>query len=199
VTATILLIRHAAHMELGSALSGRRRNVALSPDGLKQAAILGHLLGPTPIAAVYSSPLQRAWHTARDVAAPHELEPVIADGLEEVNFGAWTGRSFIDLEGDPRWKLWNERRGEARAPDGESMAEAVRRAAAELASLAAAHNGETIVAVSHCDIIRGVVALHLGLPLDNLLRFDVDPASLTRLAADGEGARIVSVNERLHP
>jgi broad specificity phosphatase PhoE len=78
------------------------------------------------------------------------------------------------------------------------MAEAVARAVAALAEMAREHDGETLVAVSHCDIIRGVIAHHLGLPLDNLLRFDVDPASVSRIAIGTWGARIISVNERLY-
>jgi broad specificity phosphatase PhoE len=55
-----------------------------------------------------------------------------------------------------------------------------------------------VVAVSHCDIIRGLIAYYLGLPLDNLLRFDIDPASVSRLMVGSWGARVISVNERLY-
>jgi probable phosphoglycerate mutase len=198
VTAVILLVRHASHVELGRILSGRRRDVSLSKEGLEQAAIVADLLGTEPLAAVYSSPRERAYYTAREIAEPHDLKVQIADGLDELDFGRWTGLSFDDLEGDPAWQEWNEARASARPPDGESMAEAAERAAAALAQLAAAHPGEVIVAVSHCDIIRGVIAVHLGLPLDNLLRFDVDPASVSRIAVGDWGARVMSVNERLY-
>ena len=73
VTATIFLIRHAAHVELGRTLSGRRRDIALSPDGLEQAEIVADLLGVEPLAAVYSSPRERAYYTARAIAEQHEL------------------------------------------------------------------------------------------------------------------------------
>lgn len=198
LTATILLVRHAAHVELGVALSGRRRDVALSAEGLEQAAILADLLGTAPIAAIYSSPRERAWYTAREIAEPHGLKPVIVDDLDEVDFGEWTGRSFAELDGLPEWQLWNSGRGTARAPGGESMAEAVARAASALSGLVRDHDGETIVAVSHCDVIRGIIAHHLGLDLDHLLRFDVDPASLSRLTLGDWGARINSINERLY-
>ncbi|HEY0444851.1 MAG TPA: histidine phosphatase family protein [Allosphingosinicella sp.] len=198
MTAVILLVRHASHVELGRILSGRRRDVSLSKEGLEQAAIVADLLGTEPLAAVYSSPRERAYYTAREIAEPHDLKVQIADGLDELDFGRWTGLSFDDLEGDPAWQEWNEARASARPPDGESMAEAAERAAAALAQLAAAHPGEVIAAVSHCDIIRGVIAVHLGLPLDNLLRFDVDPASVSRIAVGDWGARVMSVNERLY-
>jgi broad specificity phosphatase PhoE len=198
VTATILLVRHAAHVELGTVLSGRRRDVALSREGLEQAAIVADLLSTAPLAAVYSSPRERAWYTARDIAEPHALEVRIAEGLDEVDFGDWTGRPFAELEGDPAWRAWNEARGSARAPGGESMAEAAARAIASLAEMARDHDGETLAVVSHCDIIRGAIAHHLGLPLDRLLRFDVDPASVSRIAIGAWGAHIISVNERLY-
>ncbi|MBV8688253.1 MAG: histidine phosphatase family protein [Alphaproteobacteria bacterium] len=198
MTATLLLIRHAAHVELGRTLSGRRRDVALSGEGLEQAEIVSDLLAVEPLVAVYSSPRERAWYTARAIADAHELQVDVADDLDEVDFGDWTGMSFNDLEGDPAWNAWNEERATARPPGGESMAEAVARAAAALQAIAAAHPGGTVACISHCDIIRGLIAHYLGLPLGNLLRFDIDPASVSRLALGSWGARIMTVNERLY-
>src|SRR3954465_15256078 len=104
MTATALLVRHAAHAELGTLLSGRRRDVALSREGLEQAAIVADLLSTAPLAAIYSSPRERAWYTARDIAEPHGLKVGVAEGLDEVDFGDWSGRSFAELEGDPGWR-----------------------------------------------------------------------------------------------
>jgi ribonuclease H / adenosylcobalamin/alpha-ribazole phosphatase len=198
MTTTILLVRHAAHVELGTTLSGRRRDVALCVEGLEQAAILADLLGTASIAAIYSSPRERAWYTAREIAEPHGLKPIILDDLDEVDFGEWTGRSFAELDSLAEWQRWNSARATARAPGGESMAGAVSRSSSVLAGLVLDHDGETIVAVSHCDIIRGIIAHHLGLGLDHLLRFEVDPASVSRLTLGAWGARIISVNERLY-
>ncbi|HEX9932111.1 MAG TPA: histidine phosphatase family protein [Allosphingosinicella sp.] len=198
MTLTLLLIRHAAHVELGRTLSGRRRDVALSEDGLQQAEIVADLLAVEPIAAVYSSPRERAWYTARELADRLGQKVRASDGLDEVDFGEWTGRSFDALEGEPDWDQWNSARSIARPPGGESMAEAVDRASAEVARIASEHRGETVAAVSHCDVIRGLVAFYLGLPLDNLLRFDIDPASVSRLVIGDWGARVMSVNERLY-
>jgi broad specificity phosphatase PhoE len=198
VTATILLIRHAAHVELGITLTGRRKDVSLSRDGLDQAAIVADLLGVEPIDAVYSSPRERAFYTAREIAEPHEHEVNLSEALDEVDFGEWTGRRFDELEGDPLWDEWNEARSRARPPGGELMAEAVARAVAALEAIATEWPDGTVAAVSHCDIIRGVIAHYLGLPLDNLLRFDIDPASVSRLKVGSWGARVMSVNERLY-
>lgn len=172
--------------------------MALSKEGLEQAEIVADLLGVEPLAAVYSSPRERAYYTAREIADAHELKVSIADGLDEVDFGGWTGMSFDALEGEPDWHGWNEARGTARPPGGESMAEAATRAVETLAMIAGEHPDQKVAAVSHCDVIRGVIAHLLGLPLDNLLRFDVDPASVSRIAIGTWGARVISINERLY-
>jgi ribonuclease H / adenosylcobalamin/alpha-ribazole phosphatase len=198
VTTEILLVRHATHVELGRILSGRRRDVALSSDGLEQAAIVADLLGVEPIAAVYSSPRERAYYTAREIADRHEQKVRVADALDEIDFGDWSGRSFDDLVDDPEWRHWNEARATARAPNGETMGEACERAVAALDEMAREHEDGTIALVSHCDIIRAIIAHHLGLSLDNILRFDVAPASVSRLALGAWGGRVVSVNERLY-
>jgi broad specificity phosphatase PhoE len=78
------------------------------------------------------------------------------------------------------------------------MAEAVARSTGALEAIAADHAGAAVACVSHCDIIRGVLAHYLGLPLGNMLRFDIDPASVSRLALGSWGARIMTVNERLY-
>jgi broad specificity phosphatase PhoE len=172
--------------------------VSLSREGLEQAEIVADLLGVEPLAAVYSSPRERAYYTARQIAEQHEMQVSILDALDEVDFGDWTGKSFDALEGDPLWDAWNSERGSARPPGGEAMSEAVARAVGGLEGIAADHADQMIAAVSHCDIIRGVIAHYLGLPLDNMLRFDIDPTSVSRLVVGSWGARVMSVNERLY-
>lgn len=172
--------------------------MALSREGLEQAEIVADLLGTEPLAAVYSSPRERAWYTARMIAEPHDLKAEISDALDEVDFGDWTGKCFNELEGDAAWDEWNSARGAARPPGGESMTEAVARGVAGIEEIARLHPDRTLAAVSHCDMIRGIIAHYLGLPLDNLLRFDVEPASVSRLVVGAWGARVQSINERLY-
>lgn len=53
-----------------------------------------------------------------------------------------------------------------------------------------------IVAVSHADMIKAALAYTLGLPLQNLDRFDIDPGSISRLTIGGWGSKVLSINER---
>lgn len=196
MTATILLIRHAAHSHLGRILSGRTSDVALSSQGAAQAAHLAQELANAPIDAIHTSPVQRAQETAQAVAQVRSgCEVQVIPALDEVDFGVWSGRTFDELKSDPRWTVWNQARAGAAAPDGESMAAAQARAWAHVEASALAAPGSTIAMVSHCDIIRAIVAHVLGLSLDRYDRFDVDPASCTRLAIGDWGAKVLTLNE----
>ncbi|SFP83446.1 histidine phosphatase family protein [Sphingomonas rubra] len=199
LAATFLLIRHAAHIHLDRIFSGRMAGVPLSEAGEAQAARLGRALAGTAIDLVAHSPLDRTRETAEAIAAAQNGAPalVAVDDLIEIDLGEWTGRPLGSFDDEPAWTAWNARRGSARIPGGETMAEAQGRIVRALATLAAAHDGRTVAVVSHADMIRGAVAHVLGLPLDHLLRFDVDPASVSRLVWGDWGARMMSLNEKV--
>ena len=197
MTATILLIRHAAHVDLDIRLSGRRPGVALSETGRAQAAALSRRLAARGVTRIECSPLDRTRETAAAIAGTCGLpEPVPVDALLEIDLGAWTGRAFGTFGDDPAWRAWNEQRGTARIPGGETMAEAQARIVGHLRETAAARDGETVAMVTHSDMIRGAVAHVLGLSLDHLSRFDIDPASITGLVMGDWGAKLLSLNEK---
>lgn len=197
MTTTIFLVRHAAHTDLGLRLTGRKEGVSLSEAGRDQARSLGERLKREKLAAIWSSPRERAQETAAEIASASRLPLATDEALDEIDFGGWTGSSFEDLGGQPLWAEWNERRGSARPPGGEAMAEAVTRASAVIERAFAEHPGRAVALVSHADIIRGLVAHQLGLSLDNLLRFDVDPASVSTIVAGDWGRRLISLNEKV--
>ncbi|MEA1082961.1 histidine phosphatase family protein [Sphingomonas sp. CD22] len=201
MTATFLLIRHAAHIHLDRRLSGRMDGVPLSDAGRTQAEALARALAARitdePIDRIVCSPLERTRETAAAIAAAcHLPAPEPVDALVEIDMGDWTGVAFEDLHG-PAWDAWNAERGTARIPGGETMAEAQARIVGWLTQTAAAQDGARIALVSHSDMIRGAVAFALGLPLDHLLRFDIGPASVSRIVVGDWGARLLSLNERL--
>ena len=195
MTATFLLIRHAAHIHLDRLLSGRMAGVPLSEAGHAQAARLGERLAGEGIDRVVCSPLDRTRATAEAIGTVRDVAVEPLDALIEIDMGEWTGRGIADLHGDPAWTAWNTRRGTARIPGGESMAEAQARIVAALSELADGSDGQTIAVVSHADMIKSVVAHVLGLPLDKLLQFDVSPASVTRIVWGDWGTRLMSLNE----
>ena len=196
MTSQILLIRHAAHPDLGNVLSGRTPGIALSSEGQSQADLLAQQLERFEIDALHSSPVQRARETACAIAARRRgLAIETAPALDELDFGDWAGCAFVELADDPRWDTWNSARESAIAPNGESMVEAQVRAWRHIERVVADLPERTIAMVTHCDIIRAVVAKALGLTLNHIHRFDIGPASVSRLAVGSWGAKVLSLNE----
>lgn len=190
--AIVHLARHGSHGEVGMRLSGRSE-IGLSDVGRAEAEWLADRLAQAPLAEIRASPRRRTMETAEAVARRHKLSVIPYPALDEIDFGEWTGRDFASLNDDAAWRSWNDARGTAHPPGGESMAEAIARALPALT-----HDGPgELLCVTHCDVIRGLVARLIGLPLDRMLDFDCDPASLTTLSLHAEQAgRLVSLNER---
>lgn len=190
---TLLFIRHAACEHVGRRLAGRSPGVHLNDEGRRQARALAEALAGLPVQAIYSGPLERAQETAAALARRLGQETRPAPGLNELDYGDWTGRSLESLADEPAWREYNASRSSARIPGGESMTEVVIRAAAELERLRRAHPDGVAAAVSHGDVIRGMVLHALGASLDHIHRLEVAPASVSVLRLFDGGYQVRTV------
>jgi broad specificity phosphatase PhoE len=192
---TLFLVRHAVHGLLAGILVGRMPNIPLTEDGRDQARRLAVRLSRESIAAVQSSPQQRARETATPIAralgVPLEVEPAV----DEIDMGEWTGRSFEDLRTDPRWELWNRARSCVRVPGGESMIDVEQRVARHLERVRCERPDANVVIVSHAEVIRAALLRSLGLSLDAFAQIEISPASISTLAIGHWGSKILNLNE----
>ncbi|WNO52863.1 histidine phosphatase family protein [Stakelama saccharophila] len=193
----ILLIRHAAHEDLGVRLTGRRCGVALTKAGHEQACHLAEHVAGEDIAALQASPTHRALQTAAIVGGRTGLGVQTTAALDEIDFGGWTGRRYAELERDSRWQAWNVERETGVTAGGESMAGVLHRLRCHLKRTSERFHDRTVAMVTHCDIIRTLVADILGLSLNAVHRFDIPPASVSRILAGDCGGKVISLNETL--
>lgn len=177
----LLLVRHGQ-----TDLSAQRRysgrgDPALTDLGERQAAAVAKRLSSTPdVAAVITSPLQRARRTAEHVAGPLGLRPRVHEGLIETDFGAWEGMTFADArERDPdlhgRWITDTS----TASPGGESMDQVHERVGEALGEILAEHGGSTLVLVSHVTPIKSVLRTALAAGPTILYRLHLDLASVS--------------------
>jgi probable phosphomutase (TIGR03848 family) len=191
---TILLIRHGMTDDVARALSGTAAHGHLNQTGRAQADAIARQLARLPVAAVVSSPLERARETAEPIAAQHDLTVEIVPALGEFEFGDWTGRTITRLESDDEWRRFNRARSLTRPPAGELMLEVQSRAMAALLQLSERFPDQTIAAISHGDVIRSVLLYLLGMPLDFVHRLEVAPARISIVQWDPDAARVLQVN-----
>ena len=193
--ATVLLVRHGHTAAIGSRIVGRLPGIELTSKGRLQAERLVSRLSGRPLAAIYSSPLERAIESARPLAAARGMEIGSCAGLIEIDFGEWTGLTFDSLDRLPAWHRFNAERGSAPVPGGEGAVDVQRRAVHTIEAIAARHPGETVAAFSHGDVIRSILLYYTGKPLDRIEDFPIDPASVSALSLTPRGASVLYVND----
>lgn len=191
----IHLVRHGHHALVDRVLCGRMPGVQLDELGCEQMANTAETLRQYRCSAVQSSPQRRALQSAAIIANRCDCAVEIAPGFDELDMGGWTGAAFADLAWDKRWRKWNERRGSARPPGGESMALLQRRVIEHLEQLKG--QGGTIVIVSHAEPIRAAVMFYLGIPLDRFHSVAIDPASISTIRLEGSRRIVSCVNGKV--
>ena len=179
------------------------RDDPLSEHGQIQAAQLAEALAGFPMAAVYSSPMQRAWQTALAVAERHSLSVQRCAALREGSFGIWEGmnrdevlaRSPEDAQLFYRWGLDPT----LAPPGGESMVAMQERVCSGVEQLARAHPDQSIVLVSHVGPIKALMCTALGVPVSASSRIFLDPATISVVDwRDRTHATVRLVNSHAH-
>jgi probable phosphoglycerate mutase len=135
----------------------------LNAVGREQARALAEALADEPIAAVYSSDLRRALDTAEIIAGRLKLAAHANASLRELDVGDWSGQTLAELRARypapvERW----ERSGEPGWKGGESHEDMAARVLQTIRAIAAAHEGEEVLVVSHGGPMRALKALAAG-------------------------------------
>src|SRR5262245_10580513 len=187
------LIRHG-ETGVRNRLSGRMPGIHLNAEGREQAARTAQRFTDLSIAAVYSSPLERAQETAECIAAVAERPVQVVEAVSEVDYGDCTRMRLDVLDEDTRWRHYNAFRSGVRIPGGENMIELQSRFTNWMEDVRQRYVGETIVVVSHQDPIKAAVAYYAGLHSDMFPRFHISPAATTVIRVDNNGAHLLTLN-----
>ncbi len=184
----IILIRHGE-----TAWNAARRlqgftDIALNPEGERQARLLGEALQDEPLAAIIASDLQRARQTAQAVANWHALPVQLDPALRERCYGGFEGLTYdeITLRYPAEFAAWQAREPDAPMPPGENEGETFRRFYARcmdvIALWAKRYSGQTIAVVAHGGVLEVAYRAAQGIGLGTPRKFHVYNASINRLS-----------------
>ena len=190
---TVVLIRHGrSTANADGVLAGRAEGVELDEKGRLQATGLQDLLAGAPIAAAYCSPSLRCRQTATLLGQP---DAEILPGLDECDYGAWTNRKLMELAVEPLWSTIQQSPSAVVFPDGESMEDMRARAVGAIADIRSRHGkGDTVVVVSHGDVIKAILSDALAQGFDDFQRLNVAPASVSIVDYGHERPFVVCIN-----
>ncbi len=188
---TVYLLRHG---ETTWNADGNRycgvSDVSLTEKGLQQAHRAATLLKGISFDAVYSSPLQRAFVTARIASGDHPT--LSADHrLIEASFGEWEGKTrekFI-AENPELWRKWSLDPAVNRAGgNGDTATEVVKRVEEFFDEMVLKHPAGTILVVAHNAVNRFYMAWKLGMPLRNYRSIVQENSAVTVFSLGGDEA-----------
>lgn len=189
----LLLLRHGqTELSVQRRYSGRG-NPALTEVGRRQAdAAARYLAQRGGISAVFASPLQRAYDTAAAAAKALGLDVTVDDDLIETDFGAWEGLTFAEAaERDPELHRRWLRDTSTAPPGGESFDTVADRVLRGRERIVAAHQGTTVLVVSHVTPIKMLLREALDAGPGILYRLHLDLASLSIAEFYSDGASSV--------
>lgn len=190
---TLLLLRHGdtSHTRDKRFSGGlASSNPGLTQEGRDQMRAAARWLESRggDIDALVASPVRRTAESAAIVSGVLGLPVVEEPGFAEMEFGDWDGLTFAEVgERSPdeleRW-LGSV---DVAPPGGESFEALERRVVAGLDRILTAHEGQTVVVVTHVTPIKTVVARAVAAPLSSLFRMELSSASLSVVSFHADG------------
>src|SRR5579859_3644664 len=198
----IYLVRHGSTMLSAEDAFAGSTDVALSPEGRRQAQLLGERLVSDKISAAYCSPMGRTVDTARIIASQFGVQPETRDGLRELSHGHWEGMRRVDVEAKypDEYASWEQDPFTFAPEGGESGLSVMARALPVIREVVVKHDGLNVLVVSHKATIRLIISSLLGFDARGYRdRLDQQPASLNVLDfKDPVRARLMLFNDISH-
>jgi broad specificity phosphatase PhoE len=190
----LTLIRHAlTDWNANGRLQGHL-DCPLSAEGVSQARALAKRVGASGVDLVYSSPLQRAFDTAK-LAFPGS-EIISEPRLMELDFGVFQGKTPDENADHEAWAWWHEDPFTRRIPEGECYRDLMVRVVSWLEQLP---EEQHIVAITHSGPIQMIIAHVMGVTHPRWRkRLFLRHTSLTRLLFRDDEVLIERVNDTRH-
>jgi broad specificity phosphatase PhoE len=198
----LLMVRHGAtELTAENRFSGAV-GVDLSEEGREQIRRLAARLHEEKIAAVYCSELSRAIESAAILAAPHRLSPIQKSGLQEIHHGRWEGltRGEVEARFPGEYESWEADPFTFAPVGGESGVAVLARSLPVIREIVVAHEGQSVVVVSHKATLRILISSLLGFDARGYRdRLDQSPGCLNVVEfKDPVRARLMLFNDVSH-
>jgi len=176
-----------------------RTDAPLTEKGKMQAGLVRDQLQGVVLDAVYTSPLQRAFHTG-EIAGGNRK--VIADErLIELDLGVWEGKTRDEFvaENAQLWERWSDDPAHTKAGGrGETAMEVIKRVDDFFREMIVRHPSGNILVVAHNGVNRLYLSWKLGMPLKNYRRLVQENSAITLFSLDAAGEMTLKLlNARL--
>ncbi len=200
MTTRLILVRHGQTEWNRVGRARGRIDIALNETGLAQAQAVAQRVAAFPLAAIYSSPLKRAMETARPAAQKSGLTVQPLEGLIDIDYGDWGGRSPAEVaEMYPDlYHQWHHSPHLVTFPAGESLDEVRSRTLAAVQEIALSHQAQTVLLVAHQVVNKVLVCALLGLDNSHFWRIQQDNGCINIFDYEEGEFKAVLINDTCH-
>jgi len=175
-------------------------DVPLDETGHDQLKLIASRFSGENIDAVFSSPLSRCLEIAKAVAAIHNLEVSIDERLEEMDLGAWSGKTYAEVSEQYGniIEQWSKNPDSLVPPNGESLGRVRERVVFWLDSAWSQYMWKNVFVSSHSTPIRIIIAQLIGLPFERIFTLSLGLASVSVVTYNGNFATLEVLNDTSH-
>ncbi len=168
-----------------------RTDIPLNEKGREQARELALFFQSEKPKAdiVVTSPMSRAYETAKCVADALGLECRVDEDLTEIHTGVFTGCRLDDLKGDALWQTHLQDPWKAGYGEGGESADEVRERMQRVVE-----RYERAIIVSHASPIRHVILNLFDMPGIHLYHLHIENAASTYITINSERAKLMYMN-----
>lgn len=175
-----------------------RTDVVLNETGQKQAREIAKFLSGISFDKIITSPLKRAYDTAKIIGEGRQIVIEKEELLCEQNFGIFEGKSYSELQKEypQELKVWNEDFSNIAPRNGESFRQ-VRERVDRFVEKLKLQKEEKILIVAHKGTFGHFFASMLELPLEGFWNFVFEQGCYSKVSMEDGYAIIRKINERI--
>ena len=193
----IIFLRHGqAENNTKRILAGRTDGISLTRNGIEQAERIAKYLKPLDISAIYSSPIERAKHTAEIVAENNSMDYELDDRLIEIDMGKFTLMNYDDMfakYGNIFLKFY-ENDPVIAEHEVETFPHVRKRVHDIVDYVIKKHGNQNVVLVTHMDPIKSILSVVMDLKPKTLFELVIANASLTIIKEQDNKFALSAIN-----
>ena len=193
----IIFLRHGqAENNVKRILAGRTDGIPLTKTGIKQAERIAEYLKPLDISAIYSSPIERASHTAKIVAENNSMDCELDDRITEIDMGRFTLMNYDDMfarYGNVFLKFY-ENNPIIAEHKVETFSHVRKRILDIVDYVIKKHGNQNVILVTHMDPIKSILSVVMDLNPKTLFELVIANASLTIIKEQDRKLSLSAIN-----
>ena len=155
----IHLVRHGIVHNPDGIYYGRLQGFRLGKKGFEHAKAAAMVLNQFPIAAIYSSPMERAIETAEEIQRKLDGLKIQRSELLSEAYTPFDGQPIIEIE-KRNWDVYT-----GTNPPYEQPMDILARVNKFIEKIRREHNGRQVAAATHGDVIAFMILYAMGKPI----------------------------------